>query len=162
MKLLIFRISFLIAHIIALAMAIFVFVTCIINLIAGADYLYPAIYLIALSLGFFYLVVEIIMISKSFVKGTTLMDQLAFHSDTKKIKRGSFIFFIVMAAIFLALLIVGILMSVDIISLKVDETYSSSDAYFIIFVGLTLFIDTLGQVIYTLLFYKDSIFQKIN
>lgn len=159
MKLKIYRISLLITHLITAIFGVYVTIITIINLMNCDDYLTLSVYLIAMIFGLIYVITEIVLIIKSFYKGTLMIDQLLFHHDTKKLRKGTFVIAVIGTILFLALFILGILIVVGVIPLQI-ESYTSTDGYFTIFCGLFIFLDCLALVIYGALFYKDQQYLK--
>ncbi len=162
MKLLIYRISFLIVQSLIAILGIITFISCFLNFETAEDQTFILVYMMAMIFGLLFVISEIVIIAKSFKRGTLIIDQLAFHSDTKKVRVVSVVLASIGFFLFLGIAILGILLLANVIPTSLTSGYTYTDGLFALFVGLLCLVDCFYLLLYVMLFYRENIFLKIN
>ncbi|HKL72634.1 MAG TPA: hypothetical protein VJY64_00410 [Candidatus Onthovivens sp.] len=153
MKLKAYRIIYLIANIGLLLLSSTFMILTMINILGEDSANDLFLTLLAQAMGIIFIIFMIVMIIRSFSRGTLLYNEMFFSSDKKKLNK------IVIAVVNFGLVLFLLLLVLVLIGLYTDYILPKNlqvyDIYLMIELCLTLLVQTIFINIYILLFYKD-------
>ncbi len=164
MKLITYRITFLLSQIVLFAYGVYAGIMVLIGMANRGENVANDVYVVSflgLCVGLVFVGCEIGFIVRSFKKGTLLIDQVCFHHDDKKINKITLTIATILLTIGLFLIIYFALCAVGVNPFYPKELIFE-DFLFNIFLGLMIGIDTFYILLYMYLFYDQSLFIKIN
>lgn len=164
MKLITYRITFLLSQIALFAYGVYAAIMVLIGMANRGEDVANDVYVVSflgLCVGLVFVGCEIGFIARSFKKGTLLIDQVCFHHDDKKINKITLTIASILLTIGLFLIIYFALCAVGVNPFYPKELIFE-DFLFNIFLGLMIGIDAFYILLYMYLFYDQSLFIKIN
>lgn len=164
MKLITYRITFLLSQIVLFAYGVYAGIMVLIGMANRGENVANDVYVVSflgLCVGLVFVGCEIGFIARSFKKGTLLIDQVCFHHDDKKINKITLTIATILLTIGLFLIIYFGLCAVGVNPFYPKELIFE-DFLFNIFLGLMIGIDAFYILLYMYLFYDQSLFIKIN
>lgn len=164
MKLITYRITFLLSQIVLFAYGVYAGIMVLIGMANRGEDAANDVYVVSflgLCVGLVFVGCEIGFIARSFKKGTLLIDQVCFHHDDKKINKITLTIASILLTIGLFLIIYFGLCAVGVNPFYPKELIFE-DFLFNIFLGLMIGIDAFYILLYMYLFYDQSLFIKIN
>lgn len=164
MKLITYRITFLLSQIALFAYGVYTAIMVLIGMANRGEDVANDVYVVSflgLCVGLVFVGCEIGFIARSFKKGTLLIDQICFHHDDKKNNKITLIIASILLTIGLFLIIYFGLCAVGVNPFYPKELIFE-DFLFNIFLGLMIGIDAFYILLYMYLFYDQSLFIKIN
>jgi len=161
MKILTYRITFLISQILLFIFGVFSTIYTIYSLqtIEGNSENF-LIDFASFLIGLIFVGSEIHMIIKSFKKGTSFINQICFRRDSKKLNLVTIIINNILLLIAASVFIWFLLCAIGINSIYPQNFYQC-DFYFLIFVALVFLINNIYIDLYIILFYKNP-FNTLN
>lgn len=163
MKLLIYRISYLISEILLCLYGVGVLIYHLM-LMSDPDTPYKgdvSIIFVGLGVGVIFVVFQILFISKSFKHGTMFIDQISFHHDDKNVNKITLTICPILFAIGLLLVIYFGLAALGVYPMF-NEILTLNDALFYVFTGFLFVINAGFILLYIILFYRENRFLALK